>query len=130
MNKHNINKSNAAKILTWCKRTYGKSQFKKTYPILKFHQKPFEKDDYGEYISDDNIIYVYGETHNSFIDFINTIIHEYVHYLQDPIMYQRYFKKHKKSYDSHPYEIKAQDISWKDQRQCLRETFLKTYKNK
>lgn len=124
MNKKNINKSNATKILSWCKKTYGKSQFKKTYPKLCFYKIKSIDNNCAEYVHADNTIYVYQLMHDSFISFIDTIIHEYTHFLQDEKMYEKYSKKYKKSYNHHPYELRAEEIAMRDKRKCLQEIFL------
>lgn len=123
MNCYDINKTNANKIYKWCKNKFGKAKNKKKYPTLVFHkEKGIFK---GEYDFDELKIHVWGPSHNSFSDFVKTIIHEYVHYKQKAHMYFRYHIIHKKSYNQHPYEKRANDLSNKYYKQCIIDIYKK-----
>ena len=74
----------------------------------------------GDWTEDGKIVCA----HNSFTDFVSTIIHEYIHYTQSVRMYFRYIDKYNKTYDNHPYEKQADDISKRDARLCIKEVFL------
>jgi hypothetical protein len=137
MNKTDINYKNAKKVLEWCKKEYGKSIYHRDFPKLNFQNYPptelkykkgelimiHNNGDRGEYFDRGNQMFIYGKNHTSFLDFVRTVIHEYTHYLQDDKMYQRYTRKHKKSYNSHPYELRAEQIAKRDGRKCLSNTF-------
>lgn len=123
MNKNDINRKSALKVLNWCKNTYGRSFYKHEYPKLRVykHRNLGWKGDYDYEV---NTINIYVAPHESFTDFVSTIIHEYVHYTQSVRMYFRYIDRYNKTYDNHPYEKQADDISKRDARLCIRETFL------
>ncbi len=125
MNVKDINRKNTLKIVQWCHINYGYSKFNTTNITVKF-VKGYCIDDInilGEYESETNTIFIYKKPHKSFIDFIRSVIHEFVHYLNDDEMYQKYLEVHHKSYYHHPHEIKAEAIANRDKRKCLKETF-------
>lgn len=123
MNTKDMNRKNALKILNWCKSEYGRSFYKFEYPRLRVY-KERNLGWKGDYDYDSNIINVFVSTHNSFTDFVSTIIHEYVHYTQSVRMYFRYIDRYNKTYDNHPYEKQADDISKRDAKKCIKEVFL------
>jgi hypothetical protein len=104
------------KVLTWCWDNLGSSKFQK-------HIKPdiiydeVKSDLVGEWVSSDNEIIVYVNEIEDLEDYIKTIIHEYVHYLQSPIWYTRHWnRKPNQKYFEHPYEAEAELVAvmyWK-----------------
>jgi hypothetical protein len=62
----------------------------------------------GEFDEDFNIITVFSKNHKSLIEFIKTIIHEYVHYLQDPI-YLEYCDNTYEVGEDNPVEVEAEE---------------------
>jgi hypothetical protein len=121
-----INRKLCLLIYKWCKTKFGKSKFRKTYPKIYFRHHARKSGNIGplkgEYFYDTNIIYVYGEMHywedDPLLDVINTIIHEYKHFLQDMNKYDMYFDKYYYSYRSHPYEVTCNRFASKEQYEC------------
>jgi hypothetical protein len=123
-------------IYDWCKTKYGKSKYRRAYPKLRFRSTA-RKNKYigllkGEYYYKSNEIFVYAELHyyeeDPLLDVINTIIHEYKHFLQNMNNYDMYFNKYYYSYESHPYEITCNRFAEKEQYECyyfIRKNLLK-----
>lgn len=126
MNKGDINKRNLEKILSWCKDFYGGSKFKKMDTLNVCID--YTMDAAGAYCTIQNTIFINPIHHTSFIGVIDTMIHEYTHFRQDiNVMYFKYFKEYKYSYDRHPYEITATHTAERDKRECFRDVFHKKY---
>lgn len=99
-------------VLYWCKDNLGKKR--RSLP-----QIDWDWDDYylrqnkanAEYLHIDNIISLRIKGHRTIYNLANTIIHEYVHYLQPHkgTWYSRYEKKF--GYSKNPYEIEAYRIA-------------------
>jgi hypothetical protein len=122
-----INRKLCLQIFEWCKTKYGKSKFRRAYPKLYFRTKakvcPDEGPLKGEYYFSLNHIYIYAELHyfepDPILDVINTIIHEYKHFLQDMQKYDMYFHKYYRSYKNHPYEVTCNNFANKEQYECF-----------
>lgn len=126
MNKNDINKKNLKRILNWCKDYYGESKFK-NIDTLKIYIDD-TMDCAGAYCTRQNTIFVNTKVHRSFIDVINTMIHEYTHFRQDiNVMYFKYLKVYSFNYENHPYEITATETAERDKRKCFRDVFHKRY---
>ena len=69
---------------------------------------------HAEYDSTDNSIVIYWPNMKSRKHIIETLVHEYQHYLQSPSWMKRYYDMGYR-YDNHPYEIAAYDEekNWK-----------------
>ena len=127
MNRSDINKRNLDKILKWCKNHYGESKFKNMHFLDICIDNTM--DSCGTYCTVHNTIFINVKYHKTFMDAIDTVIHEYVHFKQDiNVMYFKYFKYYKYSYENHPYEITARETAKRDKRQCFRDVFHKKYK--
>ena len=97
---------------------YGFSKFKECTPYVELHKNIYEKysgedgasgDEDGchaEYCHDMNEISIYYPNMKSKKMVIQTLIHEYIHYLQSPIWFKRYYNMGH-DYVSHPYEKEA-----------------------
>ena len=75
----------------------------------------------GEFIGDNNEIIIYLNAMNNIDDFINTIIHEYTHYMQSPSWYTRYLNNltlNEVIKNKHPYEIQAEQIATTNYIEC------------
>ena len=102
------------KALPKIKRYYGLSKHQDGYPYISFEESIFdtplenkkEDDTEGEFVFQDNEIVIYYPAMKSKKHIIQTLIHEYQHYLQSPRWFQRYYNMGYK-YDNHPYEISA-----------------------
>jgi hypothetical protein len=133
MNKNSINRYWGGKILEWCINNLGESKYHDTSPSLIVYVKRTKdqcykaKDTLGYFDEDINVIVVFAKKHKSFNLFIDTIIHEYIHYKQN--IAGRYYKILKKSdYNNHPFEIEAREAATRYIKECrtyLRKNFLK-----
>ena len=97
---------------------YGFSKFQECTPYVELHKNIYEKysgeegasgeEDscHAEYCSMLNEISIYYPQMKSRKMVIETLIHEYIHYLQSPTWFKRYYNM---GYDyvSHPYEKEA-----------------------
>ena len=63
---------------------------------------------HAEYDNTDNSIVIYWPNMKSRKHIIQTLVHEYQHYLQSPSWMKRYYNMGYR-YDNHPYEIAAYD---------------------
>ena len=105
-------------VLPKIENYYGFSKFQECTPYVELHKNIYEKysgeegatgDEDGchaEYCSDMNEITVYYPNMKSKKMVIQTLIHEYIHYLQSPIWFKRYYTMGH-DYVSHPYEKEA-----------------------
>ena len=98
---------------------YGFSKFQECTPYVELHRNIYEKysgeegasgDEDGchaEYCSMMNEISIYYPNMKSRKMIIETLIHEYIHYLQSPTWFKRYYDQYGHDYTTHPYEIEA-----------------------
>ena len=98
---------------------YGFSKFQECTPYVELHKNIYEKysgeegasgDEDGchaEYCSMMNEISIYYPNMKSRKMIIETLIHEYIHYLQSPTWFKRYYDQYGHDYTTHPYEIEA-----------------------
>jgi len=148
-------------ILLWCKRKWGKSKFKKDYPKLRVYTKAkgtynSSRTSFGTYNYITNTINIHVCHHRSYLQLIDTVIHEYKHYLLDTKEYQKIEKilyknfKHSKGYvyryvsshlfenitmtevqdlisDVHPHEKKSERLAKKWSQICLKELKKELY---
>jgi hypothetical protein len=107
-------------------KKYGFSKFSECTPYIDFEKSIYarlsgEEDDgeYGEqspeveYDRINNSIVLYYPKMKSRKQIIETIIHEYTHYLQSPSWMTRYYNMGY-DYNNHPYELAAQkeELNW------------------
>ena len=97
---------------------YGLSKFHDCTPYVETHYNIYQKysgedgaegeEDtcHAEYCSMLNEISVYWPQMKSRKHIIQTLVHEYQHYLQSPSWMKRYYNMGYR-YDNHPYEIQA-----------------------
>lgn len=95
--------------LHWCHKKFGKVKGK-AVPQIEWVWNERRYQEYkmlGEYDKDDNIITLRIQGHRNIYNLANTIIHEYIHYIQPTHgnWYERYDKMH--GYNNNPYEIEA-----------------------
>lgn len=120
-----ITKKEADKVLEWCKKNIGKSKY---HNINTLHTRINNKlhNFLGLYYVNKNRIYVNPSKHKTKINGIATIIHEYVHFTQDPEEYDYYLDimpRSSKYYD-HPHEKEAERIANKLKYKCKKELGL------
>ena len=97
---------------------YGFSKFQECTPYVELHKNIYEKysgeegaqgeEDkcHAEYCSMMNEITIYYPQMKSRKMVIETLIHEYIHYLQSPSWFKRYYNMGY-HYNDHPYELEA-----------------------
>lgn len=102
---------------------YGISNHHDEFPYIIYDEsiydiqssKKKEKEEtQAEFIFDDNEIVIYYPQMKSKKHIIQTLIHEYQHYLQSPSWFTRYYNMGY-NYNDHPYEVFAynEEKNWK-----------------
>ena len=103
-------------VINWCWDNLGSSKFQ-SHEAPDVYYDWVASDLLGEWVSSENEITIYVNEIDSLKEFIQTIIHEYVHYLQSPIWYTRHWnRKPNQKYFEHPYEAEAEVVAvmyWK-----------------
>jgi len=122
-------RSDAVKIYRWCMNEYGRSKINGSYPELIFRKPDYLTEDcYGEYDSISNTLFISKTENIHLIDLIDTIIHEWIHYLQPIRSHLRTMRSEKRLHEAFnnkdPLEIEAQKIAKRDKKKC----FLQIYK--
>ena len=82
----------------------GVSKYHKNYPYIVISYEEEECD--GSFVFEDNEITIYMKNMDSDEKLWKTMIHEYVHYMQSPSWFTRYYNMGY-TYDNHPYEVEA-----------------------
>ena len=108
----------AEQALDWCLDTYGFSKHQDDVPWLDFVEDDLGM--MGEYVADENSLIIYPNHIHTYDDLIETIIHEYQHYLQSPTWMERYYNMGY-DYKTHPYEIQAENIAKRDKNLCKKQ---------
>ncbi len=93
---------------SWCYNNLGyRSDLEQTPEIdWSINNAEMQKSNVlGYYHQDLNIIEVRVMGHRTWVNLANTIIHEWVHYLQSNLWYNRYNNSH--NYEKNPYELMA-----------------------
>lgn len=121
MNTSDINLKNAKLILKWCYDNLGKSKYR-SFSKLKISISRSIKT-HGLYEEDGelSVIYINPDKHRSFNEFIDTIIHEYTHFLQGLRYYDQIMEI--TGYDKHPMEHSSNLLAVILKRKCRREVF-------
>jgi hypothetical protein len=78
---------------------------------------------YGEYDYTDNEIIVYPLIHEKVKDIIDTIIHEWIHFLQDTEELIDSIKRYKHFKDANPKELEAIELAKKNTKKCLKDIY-------
>ena len=97
---------------------YGKSKFNGEAPKIDYHHNIYaritgaaeaegECSPSAEFERETNTIWIYYPEMKSEKDIIQTIIHEYTHYLQDGDEMKRLYDEEGYEYDNHPFELEA-----------------------
>ena len=122
-------------ILLWCKRKWGKSKLRKDYPklrVYKFAQGIYNsfRSAYGSYNYETNTINIFLCHHKSYLQLIDTVIHEYKHYMLNSggkeylkIEKQLFKKGFSEEYINcnHPHEKKSVRLAKKWSPICFKE---------
>jgi Zn-dependent peptidase ImmA (M78 family) len=120
MNIKDFKRSDAMRVMNWCKRNVGLNYRRKYFPMLEWHNKSYDGD-CGDYDFEENKITIYKSAHRSALDIIHTIIHEWQHYLQSTKKYYEYADKY--SYQNNPFEKQANYIAEKNKFKCKKDLF-------
>ena len=93
----------------WCTENFGVNNRRHKPFTIQIRKYAIKRDRYGEFDAMNNTITIYYGTCNNVKLIIQTLIHEYTHYMQ-PIRtaYVRLYKEH--GYDNHPMEIEAREM--------------------
>jgi hypothetical protein len=86
----------------------------KYYPQVKIYYYKTKRNRFGDYSSNVSLIRIFINNHTSVEELVDTIIHEYTHYLQMTTQqhqkeYNRYLKQ--KGYYDNPFEINAREAA-------------------
>ena len=114
------------KVIDWCIDEFGLSKHYEHYPYMEIDMD--EDGMCGEFIGYNNEIIICPTAMDTIDEFIETVIHEYTHYMQSPSWYTRY--QNNLTIDeviknlpspSHPYEIEADKVAKRNWKQCKKE---------
>ena len=121
------------KVLDWCIKHYGKSKYFKTYPILIISYRKTTSY-HGEFnIDEDGFeteiqLIMYINNLHTISQLVQTVIHEYQHYLQHQTWLSRYYDK--THYEDNQYEKKAEKEAKSIYRKCMKQLNLKYTKKR
>ena len=76
---------------------------------------------FGEYTLEENEIIVYPKRNINVRDLIDTVIHEWTHFLQDNKKLEKSLKKYKFAVDLNPYEKEAVEAANKWVEKCWKD---------
>ena len=110
--------------LEWCNIHFGKCKRKRRELIFELNPKKKinKRAYYGYYCFYRNKLTVCINNCETLLDIVQTVIHEYTHYLQSRTKYEYYLKVY--SYSTNPYEKEAKKNELIYGKECL-----KTIKN-
>jgi hypothetical protein len=121
MNTSDINLKNARTILDWCYQNLGKSPHR-PYSKLKISiSRNIRCRGMYEENGDLSTIYINPKRHRSFNEFIDTIIHEYIHFLQGLRYYDQIMEI--TGYEKHPMEHSSNLVADILKHRCRKELF-------
>ena len=100
------------------KNYYGRSKHQSEFPTIELHHNIYvrltgEEDAEGdcdpdaEYDREENTIVIYYPKAKNKQWILETLIHEYTHYLQDGKEMKRMYDEEGHEYDTHPFELEA-----------------------
>ena len=119
-----INRKNGILVYNWCKQYFGRNPKLGTYPRFIFHRTKIDGKCLGEFNPWTNTIRIYykpfEDKNRRLLTFINTIIHEFVHYHQD---IKKKYQKINDSYENNPLEIEANTLAKLLQYECYEQIF-------
>lgn len=110
-------------VMVWCIETFGLNPKVNTPPRLYWVWREQDMDGmtscFGYFDYSQNDIEVRIQGHRTFPNLVNTIIHEYIHYLQPHSGYWHNRYKKMYGYTNSPYEIEARYFSYTHTGLCL-----------
>ena len=122
------------KVIDWCKNEFGSSKHYNDYPRMFVDWE--SEGAGGEFTPYNNTIFVEPKAMDTIDEFIETIIHEYTHYMQSKTWFTRYsnppYRKNELALEefadyllggdpTHPYEIEADKVAKKNMKKCKNE---------
>jgi len=121
MNTSDINLKNARIILDWCYQNLGGPKYRPYSKLKVSISRSINCRGLYEEDSDSSIIYVNPKRHRSFNEFIDTMIHEYIHFLQSLRYYDQIMEI--TGYDKHPMEHTSNLVAYILKYKCRKELF-------
>jgi hypothetical protein len=121
MNTSDINLRNARIILRWCSQNMGDSEYRKLSKLTIGISRTIDCRGLYEEFGEDSKIYVNPDRHRSFNEFIDTVIHEYMHFLQGLRYYDQILEI--TGYDKHPMEYSSNLIADILKKKCRKDLF-------
>lgn len=121
MNTSDINLKNAKLILKWCYENLGKSKYRSFSKLRISISRNIKTHGLYEENGENSVIYINPDKHRSFNEFIDTIIHEYIHFLQGLKYYDQIMEI--TGYEKHPMEHSSNLLAIILKKKCRRETF-------
>lgn len=104
-------------VSEWCKNNLESS---KELPMI-WTDWEINLEKYGHYDLDDNEITIYPKTSDDVRDIIDTVIHEWVHFLQDNKILLESLERYKYAIDLNPNEIEAEKIAKQNTKKCWKD---------
>ena len=132
-------KSICNRVREWCIQNYGRSKYNGSYPFINFTSYYYiskkdnkninPKNHFGEYNPWENKMIISKHANDTVNKLIDTIIHEWVHYLQPVKTHiNKVMKLDKKlstkEYNNLPFEKEAVKIAKKDRNKCFQDLFI------
>ena len=113
-------------VVDWCSKEFGWSKYyhRHTVMIESQYQCDTGKGTYGEFDRDEVMIYVFTRTNRTVKCLVNTVIHEFQHYLQSPHWIGRYIAKYGDG-QRNPYEREAEMVAGIYTKLCMKDLKLK-----
>jgi hypothetical protein len=106
-------------VLIWCINNVGESKYHREFPLIFARYELNKKSRCcGEYDPLYNIIFIYTKLNYTPLQLINTVVHEYIHYLQCPKWIARYMKMYERRDHKNPYENVATRMANELQKYC------------
>lgn len=119
-NGKNVTRKDLISILDWCKKKLGRSKY---FSIRNLEIRFKSNLDYYIAIFDveRNCIEINPTKIRNYMDLVATIIHEYVHFKQNPAKYEEIDMKlpRLRYYYDHPYEAEAEKIAQELKKECF-----------
>lgn len=121
MNTSDINLRNARAILKWCSQNLGKSKCRSNSKLKISISRTIKFKGLYEEHGEASKIYVNPDRHRSFNEFIDTVIHEYTHFLQGLKYYDQIMEI--TGYDKHPMEHSSNLVADILKKKCRQDLF-------
>ncbi len=103
-------KAHVKKVFALCKKHYGMSKYQSEYPDLVFDLSG-EDIMGGYYCHDTNEMQInyqgFDDSKECSEYYTKLVTHEWIHFLQSPVWFKRYYSQYGHDYISHPYEREA-----------------------